>query len=86
MATVIRMIFLWDCLIRLFMILNCVDAKIICFIYLYIACGNLIVTVNQRHNLTRITQNTTDILRITLIFWSAYVNLVIVGSNIFYIF
>jgi len=40
---------------------------------LYIACGNLIVNVDQQHDLPTQTQNKTDNVRTTVKLWCGYV-------------
>jgi len=43
---------------------------------LYIACGNLLVNVDQQQDLQRQTQNKTDSVRINVTFWYGYVTMV----------
>jgi hypothetical protein len=43
---------------------------------LYIACGHLMVSVDQQHNLPIQKQNNTDNVRITVTFWCGCVTIV----------
>jgi len=42
---------------------------------LYIACGNVIVNVDQQHNLPTQTQDKTNNVRVTLTLWCGYVTI-----------
>ena len=62
----------------LFFVLNRFSGNIFSYKYvrLYIGCGNLMVNVDQQHNLQRLTQNKTGNVRITVTLWCGCVTIV----------
>ena len=71
---------------QIIFVLNRFDENIYSFEYVcsYIVCENLMVNVDQHHNLQRKTQNKTDSLSITVTFWCICVTVVDVNSNTLY--
>jgi hypothetical protein len=62
----------------LFLALNWFSGKIFCYKYrrLYIGIGNLIVNVDEQHNLQRLTQNKTGSVLTTMTLWYNCVTIV----------